>query len=434
MKIRNWNENEINYLKENNAIMTTVELAKKLDKTRSTVEYAARKLGLIKQVHNKWTEEQIQFLKDNYPAMSAETISKKTNHTIAAVNTKLGQLGLTKDPVWSQEEIDYLLNNWETTAYSIISKKINRSEGAIRAKCFELNLIKKDRWTDEEEEYLKKVYREIPIREIAEILGRTPDSVQNHANKMGMKKSPYSCNYRFFEEIDTEEKAYWLGFLSADGWVNKNEETNSGTIGIELQYGDIDHLKKFNKSLSGNYQITDRWRKNTFPNGNTKTTHNCVIRIYSIYMYNDLHNLGFDGNKTYTFEMPKIPDDLIRHYMRGYFDGDGCFAISYNKSGKVNSYSCSYLGASQKIIEKFENIIHDLGIESTRMDTYQRDGYARMWRVWINDGDNQGRLKFLNYLYEDATIYLDRKYEKYKIIKNYIESRGPHQTEMSGSF
>ena len=415
--------------------MTTLELAEKLDKTRSTVEYAMRKLNLTKQVHNKWTEEQIRFLKDNYPCMSVEKISRSVDHTIASVNTKLGHLGLTKDPVWSQEEIDYLLDNWETTAYSVISKKINRSEAAIRGKCFELNLIKKDRWTEEEEKYLKMVYQEMPTKEIAENLGRTPDAVQNHAKKMGMKKYPYTCDYRFFEKIDTEEKAYWLGFLSADGWISKNEENQSGAVGVELQYGDIDHLRKFNKSINGNYQITDRWRTTGFKDGsNTKKYHTCVLRIFSIQMYNDLFVLGFNKEKSYNLKMPEIPDELLRHYLRGYFDGDGCFAISYNSSKRISKYSCSFVGASKDMIEQIEEVIHNIGILSTRMDTYQREGYARMWRVWVNDGDSHGRLKFLDYIYKDATIYLDRKYKKYIEIKNYIESRRPHQTEMSGSF
>ena len=148
---------------------------------------------------------------------------------------------------WTDKETQYLKDNYDKKNFAEISAVIDKSEGAIRAKCFDLGLIKKDKWNEEDIEYVKKNYSIMPTKDIAKILNRTESAVQIKARRLGLKKYPYNCNYRFFETIDTEEKAYWLGFIASDGWISINKNTNSGTVGIELQVSDIDHLKKFNK-------------------------------------------------------------------------------------------------------------------------------------------------------------------------------------------
>lgn len=338
-----------------------------------------------------------------------------------------------KNKHWSQDEVSYLINNYKILSYKDIALQLNRSEGAIRAKCFSLNLIKNDSWSQDEIKFLTDNYYKIPVKDLANIMNRTINAIRLKAKKLGLKKYPYQCNYHFFKQIDTEEKAYWLGFLSADGWISKNEKTGAGVVGVELQYRDINHLKKLNKSLNGNYKITDRWRDCSLSSSDKKH-HMSVLRIFSIDMYNDLFKMGLGNNKSYSLQLPNISDNLLRHYMRGYFDGDGCFGISYDKLGNIKKYSCSYLSASKELIYAFERVIHNMGITSTHIHTYKKDNFSQMWRIWINDGNNQGRLKFLEYLYKDSKNYLNRKYEKYKIIKNHIESQRLHQLEITGSF
>lgn len=179
--------------------------------------------------------------------------------------------------------------------------------------------------------------------EIANELDRTQAAVSIKAKKLGIHKSPYFCQYDYFEKINTEEKAYWLGFICADGWINQNHTTKSGTVGIELQYGDIDHLKKFNKSINGNYKITDRWRTCSLSN-NDKLHHMCCIRIFSKKMYDDLCNLGLTNDKSYTLKFPNISNTLIVPFLRGYFDADGC--LSY----KNHKLHLNYIGASESMI------------------------------------------------------------------------------------
>lgn len=89
--------------------------------------------------------------------------------------------------------------------------------------------------------------------DIAITLKRTTSAVKIKARKLGLSKYPYTCDYNYFDKIDSEEKAYWLGFIFADGYISVNENSNSGCVGIDLCLSDIDHLKKFNKSINGNY-------------------------------------------------------------------------------------------------------------------------------------------------------------------------------------
>ena len=316
---------------------------------------------------------------------------------------------------WTKEEEKYLIDSYKTTMYCDIATVLNKTEGAIRAKCFELNLVKNSAWSCDEIEYLKNNYSKKSIKEIAEYLNRTESSVRLKANRNGLKKSPYNCDYDFFKIIDSEEKAYWLGFIAADGWVTVNELSNAGTLGIELQYRDINHLKKFNKSICGNYKIdmVDKTCKvSSYPD---KVHKICRIRVFSIDMVNDLHKFGITANKTYNFHIPNIDESLMRHFIRGYFDGDGCVRIRARKlaSGKSIEYPlCDFSSVDINFLEELRQYIYyKLGICS-----YIYTEKSGCYRLCIHK--NEHTVGFLNYLYNDAATYLDRKYETYLSIVN----------------
>ena len=311
---------------------------------------------------------------------------------------------------WTKEEEKYLIDTYMTTMYCDIAKVLNKTEGAIRAKCFDLNLVKNSAWTSDEIEYLKENYNTKSIKEIAKYLNRTENSVHLKASRNGLKKSPYNCNYDFFKIIDSEEKAYWLGFIAADGWITVNEKSNAGTVGIELQYRDINHLKKFNKSICGNYKI-DTLDKTCEVSPCPDRVHKmCRIRIFSIDMVNDLYKFGITKDKTYNFHMPNVPENLIKHFVRGYFDGDGCVRTRDRKlaSGQIVKYPlCDFSSVDINFLEELRQYIYDkLGICSY---IYTEESGCR--RLCIHK--NEHTMAFLNYLYNDAKIYLDRKYEKY---------------------
>lgn len=416
IKIRNYTQEELEFIKDNYNTMTAKEIAVKLNKSLGSINNATRKMGLIKQVHNQWTDEEIAFLKKNYVNMTSEEIATHINHTVDAINTMRDRLKLVRSQGWTDAEIQYLKDNYETTLFSELSEKLGRTEGAIRAKCFDLNLCIKDPWTEEEIQFVKDNYMEMPTADIARILNRTRDAIQLRARRLGLKKYPYTCDYHYFDEIDTEEKAYWLGFLTADGWININKKSNAGVTGLELQYGDIGHLKKFNKSIGGNYQITDRWRTCLLSPHKDQKSHLCCIRIFSLTMYQSLVNQGFTNNKSFDAHIPVIRDDLLRHYFRGYFDGDGCFTFTNR------TFNIQFITASPNLLNDIKQImcIHKWHYN---LSPYTSDFNTEIYG--LNISRNKEKLQFLDWIYQDSNIYLDRKYQKYLKVKKHFNQFCP---------
>ena len=119
-------------------------------------------------------------------------------------------------------------------------------------------------------------------------------------------KRQYKLNEDYFGKICTEEKAYWLGFILADGCV----QSNYNGISIELQKKDKEHLKKFLRSLKANYPLV-------------KTGCGFSVAIFSKKMKQDLIKLGVTPRKAQTTKPIRVRKNLQRYFWRGVFDGDG---------------------------------------------------------------------------------------------------------------
>lgn len=416
MKINGWNDKEIKYLTDNYELKTCKQIASDLQKKYSSVVYVANKLRLIKQPHKSWTVEEDNFLRNHYIDMTSAEIGKILKRTIHSINTRRDDLGLIRNANWTTEEEMFLIKNFNQMTYAEIGKALNRTEEAVDAKCFNMGLYKKEKpWEQWEYDYLKDNYYEMSTKEISEYLNRTPSAIQLKAQRLGMKKYPYSCNYNFFEVIDTEEKAYWLGFLTADGWINQNQKTGSGTTGVELQYGDIEHLRKFNKSLNGNYKITDRWRSCPISSSNPyKKNHSCVLRIFSRIMYQSLVKLGFTNNKSFDGYIPDIPINLQHHYIRGYFDGNGTICVSNNR------LDVRFCTASMKLKDGLIKVCLNNNIKLEDYQSVNENGIIVYYPEAISVNN---KIALLDYMYKDATIYLDRKYKKYLKVKRIYRTK-----------
>ena len=116
-----------------------------------------------------------------------------------------------------------------------------------------------NKWKEEDIKFLKENYKNFTNKELAQILNRTKTAISIKLSKLGLKKTKYYYNEDYFETIDSEEKAYWLGFLYADGYISKT--TCCSELGIELQKNDYNHLQKFNKSIKGNIEV--KYRKSS---------------------------------------------------------------------------------------------------------------------------------------------------------------------------
>lgn len=125
------------------------------------------------------------------------------------------------------------------------------------------------------------------------------------------------CDYDIFETIDSNEKAYWLGFIAADGCNYKRKQ--NATILINISAKDKDHLQKFVDFCKLDKNITEYTTSAGFSN-NTKM---CKIEIYSNKMSQDLSNKGIVPRKSLILKPPNINSEYYLPFILGYFDGDG---------------------------------------------------------------------------------------------------------------
>ena len=120
----------------------------------------------------------------------------------------------------------------------------------------------------------------------------------------------HTCNHSYFHDIDSEDKAYWLGFLTADGCI-----TTGNCVTLNLAKQDCEHLYKFKKALAATQMVS-------------ANQHACSLVICSPQMASDLAIHGIVPNKTFSTRAATVPFELVRHYWRGGFDGDGFIAKS----------------------------------------------------------------------------------------------------------
>ena len=152
-------------------------------------------------------------------------------------------------------------------------------------------------------------------------------------------------NEHYFDVIDTEDKAYWLGFWFADGNIQfKKSKYTDGTKGgvaeITLKATDKSHLVKMLRCMDADedFPIQDKEVKL-----GGKKYYACRVNLHSIDLCYGLNNQGCVPKKSLILKPPHIREDLIPHFVRGYFDGDGC--VSFNEETK--KYSVSFLGTEE---------------------------------------------------------------------------------------
>ena len=209
----------------------------------------------------------------------------------------------------------------------------------------------------------------------------------------------YKYNKKFFNKIDTEEKAYWAGFIAADGNIRKDFLK----MRIELNIRDYSHLEKFKKSIEGNNPIKEAIRPNN---------HSCYIDVNYKEFCSALNELGITPKKSLTLQIKfeLIPRELRNHFIRGYFDGDGSINKYQRGNKEKPEWEISFI--SSKFF--LEQILKELNKEKKL--------YSCGNNFRISFKAKQDIKDIINYLYNNATIYMNRKKEKaneFKALNDY---------------
>lgn len=266
-------------------------------------------------------------------------------------------------------------------------------------------------FTDEENQFMKDNYKNMSYKEIADILGYTERQIRGRINNMGLTKNR-DFNKRYFQYIDTPEKAYYLGFIFADGYLIEHKENRNAELGWELQSQDGYILKKFDDAIGGDHIIYHKEACERMIVGNLcHKQPSDILRIYSKEMVNDLISHGVVPRKTYKKEYPVVSDDLFFDFLRGYIDGDGCYHVDKNNHLMMH-ITCAF----DDVLIYIKDILNKHGIKSS---IYQE--LERKYRLYCYNKESISKLLHKLY-YKTDILCLKRKFD---IISPFLNQAPP---------
>lgn len=208
----------------------------------------------------------------------------------------------------------------------------------------------------------------------------------------------YHVNHDYFSEIDTEDKAYFLGFFYADGYNHQKKRDVS--ISMTLAEKDISVLECLRSKICPEKPFYTNYRNQKNPNWQNSVT----LKINSKQLSDDLAKWGCTQAKTFTITFPEnLPKELYSHFIRGYFDGDGYAA--------KNRFEI--VGTEKFLLKIQEILIKELEIGKTKLHTRHKERDNNI-RTLIYGGSNIMK-KLHDYLYTDASYYLERKKSNFQM-------------------
>lgn len=304
----------------------------------------------------------------------------------------------------TKEQKEYIRNNYRSMKTRDIAENIGVKYETVKNFADREHLDKgcvKVFFTLEQEKYILDNYNKMSSYDISKMLNCSVRDINIFLDykKLIFNSKKYNVNEDYFEKINTPNKAYWLGFLYADGCIliRERNKKKSYVLELSLNADDTLHLEKFKMSLKSNTPIKNKTIKDKYKA--------CKINICNKKICEDLIKLGCTPRKSLTLTFPtedQVPKELIPHFIRGYLDGDGC--VYNNGEGYV---SLSFVG-TQSFLESIQNIMYDkFGLTKTILKE-KGQAYQCAWK-------GKGNLKtWFDYLYNyDDIIFLQRKFEKF---------------------
>lgn len=240
----------------------------------------------------------------------------------------------------------------------------------------------------------------------------TKVSQKKYRYKISKCSRKYTFNEYYFNIIDNEHKAYWLGFLMADGYNHESKNC----VAIRLQLEDKEILEKFKKELNYTGPIYEFHRITA---ANKLNRSYCELCLCSPIFSESLSNIGCIQGKTYLLQFPNLRTDLIQHFIRGYFDGDGCLSITPRRNRTPNS-KCYQFNITGKV--EVIQVIQNYLCNACQITKTTIAGSSKNFAKRIHWAGKNVVTKIMNYLYQNSTIYLKRKHDKYlELIGNSAE-------------
>ena len=296
-----------------------------------------------------------------------------------------------------------------------IAKELKCSTATLVLKNREFNISATDynpKYMYKNKEWLEQQLQKYgSVSNVAKETGYPRTCISRYAEKYNLRHKKYIRNKNnfidenYFENIDTENKTYFLGYIMADGNIYRYEDGRL-QFSIKLKSTDKDIIYKFAERIKFDKDkiiFRSSKRKNTI-------TNSVEIKTYNTVFCENLIKHGINPRKSGNEKIPNtIPKNLIKHFIRGFVDGDGSLSCNKKKTVfNVCSTSEDIISAIQKIFEL------DANIKINKY--YTKNIYT------LQSAKRKTVYLLCKYLYENSEIYLDRKYniamniiEEYKI-------------------
>lgn len=223
----------------------------------------------------------------------------------------------------------------------------------------------------------------------------------------------HSLDEHYFDCIDSYDKAYFLGLLFADGYNSDH------SIVLSLSKKDIRILEIFRCFIKSQQPLK-------FSVSDDGRFEYCGLSLYSSYLSKKLTELGCMKAKSLKIKFPEeyLKGDLIRHFIRGYFDGDGCISCSYspkdNPFGNVFSSVITFTSTEDFCLYLKKYFKDNFDIHSTML--CRHPSHHNNNRTLQISGNKQVE-EIMKWMYYDTDLYLQRKYDKFLNICKIREER-----------
>lgn len=298
---------------------------------------------------------------------------------------------------WSKEEVDLLKRLYpEAWVGEIAGYFPKRNKATIVAKAMALGLQSAKSWSNADNAVLKRSFRLESKTKLLRLLShRTWLAILAQGERLGLKRETHRprrvINATYFKNW-TGNMAYILGFILADGCIIKGSYAGySDSLKFGVQISDIDILEKIKRELKSGHTISE-------------VRNAAYLSISSQEMVDDLKILGVIYNKSLNEQWPAVPSLFIKDFIRGIIDGDG--SIHFDKRG----YPTISLCGGKTTLENTRNyLIKTLGVYS-KLDRKSYSKRCRSYLYQIAYRCNPAK-KITGYLYNNATLYLDRKFK-----------------------
>jgi intein-encoded DNA endonuclease-like protein len=262
------------------------------------------------------------------------------------------------------------------------------------------NLLK-----DKLDQVIKLYDSGMTIHAISVKLGHHNDHVKKllEKNNIEIRDDRYTVDETFFDVIDSEAKAYVLGWFYSDGSVD-----TEGKMRITIQAEDKAVLEVIKKLMGYDGPLYEIAPPKKFPHRKAQVS----LSINRKTLADKLIELGCTPNKSLTVEMPtkdQVPPAFFNHFIRGVYDGDGSINIK-----KEKYVQCSITSTDIFLQPLRNHLLKRHGIETKH---YYRYDYTNTMSMMTTKTDYS--IRFLEWIYQGSSVYLTRKKQ---IFDDYLES------------